>query len=608
MESQITSLAEISRQMAQKLNRLGLRKLRHAHKTLTQLQQKVVLSKFGRLEDDKFPQNKTKKEFPTQNVADSEQLDDSDVFEESEAEEEDFEILETVKCSQLSEDSWLGYFAGYEILNKEEKIYLNGNKQCIELSGYNSDPKTLEDYLRAGMRCFFMDLFVGTEVDKQRCVFNLRNCELKISQEYGYPVNVSLFAILSPRCQYTGYFDDPTAVYEMEKGETLTLTTNRQYSTKGCRRKIYVRIISIVGEDLNCEVMECGVLRSKSAVRFPGRCNRSRVSVEEIEDITFAREMGIGVLISYIAGTELYLKELQEVLGLLNCQNMQLGCRVVLNEMQEKENTNFEWIVKGYDVFLIEFKIASEGFQEGYKGKAKEITTTNPEILNLSRTASNFLKSVYRQKKAIIMDCTPFVGRQLFVDPCNWPEVFYYPDKYFIKSDHGSYDSFQFHLLQRSIFNHMFPSLWSSSPFYCDESQSGCDTIARSCIAASLECNAAAILLCSILPDMAIKLSHFRPITPIYFLSATKSTADYISMYHNVIYLYQKHSDCYRKFVTEGFLCGLTYLHDRKLVTNGRCVILMYGHNSAIDLPDKYVILKFNAETFEENLNKLFIN
>ncbi|XP_061400144.1 uncharacterized protein LOC133335868, partial [Musca vetustissima] len=620
MSSHLVPLAEISKRLSQKLNPSVLRKLRHAHITLVQLQQRAILEKYGEY-DSNGHIVKNKNYISTQNAEYSPNLnDDSDDYSLG---EEEFEKV-TIECEKVSEDAWLGYFNGYEILNRDEKLHLNGNKQCVELGHKNCDIGTLEEYFRAGICCFYVDLFLGSEIDKQKLIFNLRNCELKISQELGFPMNVSLFAMLSPRCQYTGIFTEPNDVYKMEKGELLTLTTDRQYSLKGSKTKIYVngrflidechlgdfiligptlqvRIISIISGDLNCEVMQPGILHSKSPVRFPGRCNRSRVSVEEIEDITFAREMGINVLVSYIPGTELYLKELQEVLQLLECDNMRLGCRVVLNEIHNSEDV--QWIVDGYDMFVMEFTMAPK--QEEYQGTALRHAATDSQILYLSSAAKDFIRNIYQQKKAIIMNTTLIATNQLFVDPNNWYEIFYYADKYIIKDDQGGHESFRFHLLQRAVFQHIIPLLWSSTPLYCDESQSGSDSIARACVASSLECNAAAILICAVLPDMPIKLAHFRPKVPIHFISPTKSSAEFVTLYHNVIYLYQNMARRHREFVLKGFLCGLSYLHCRKLVTEGQNVILMYSHDECSDLPDKYVIFKFNNGNLLENLNQL---
>ncbi|XP_073841207.1 pyruvate kinase [Musca autumnalis] len=628
-ETQISPLVEISKRVTQKLNRCGLQRLRRAHKTLAKLQQSAFSETFGEHELivsenlNRIHKNTGKDDVNLiSSDADTFQ-DDEELDEENIVGEEDIEVEEAAECSKISEDAWLGYFNGYEILDNDEKIYLNGNKQCVELSQSNSNAKMLDEYLRGGIRCFYLDLFHGTEMDKQRVIFNLRNSELRISQEFGFPVIVTLFAMLSPRCQYTGIFVKPRYVYTMERGEMLTLTTDRQYSNKGTRKKFYVngrffidecqfgdfiligsslqvRIISIRTDELNCEVMEPGNVHSRSPVRFPGRCNRSRVSVEEIEDIAFAREMGINVLVSYIAGTELYLKELQNAMGLLNCQNMRLGCRLVLNELDNKRDNRLQWIIDGYDVFIMEYKLTSKSEEEEYT----KHPSTNQEILNLTPLLKDFIKTLYDEKKPILLNVTPIAKRLLFVHPCNWLEIFHYVDKYIITDDQDGHDSFHFYLLQRAICNHMIPSIWSST-LYCDRSESGCDSIARSCIATSLECNAAAILVCAILPDMPINLSHFRPKVPIYFISPTKSSADYISMYHNVIYLYHENSDCHRKSIVKGFLYGLTYLKSRKIATNGQNLILMYSYNHSTDLPDKYLICKFNEDLFLENLHKL---
>jgi len=57
----------------------------------------------------------------------------------------------------------------------------------------------------SGIRCFMLNLFVGPLRENQDLIVQLREAEICVAKEYGFPVASTIFAKMSPRYQFTGY-------------------------------------------------------------------------------------------------------------------------------------------------------------------------------------------------------------------------------------------------------------------------------------------------------------------------------------------------------------------------------------------------------------------
>ncbi|XP_037881927.1 uncharacterized protein LOC119632860 [Glossina fuscipes] len=535
-------------------------------------------------------------------------------------ENEDLEEIEEEMCNELQDDAWLGFFKGFKILCEDDELRIFENKQCIEISDF--DANALESLLRGGVRCFMFDLFKGTGFENQKNILKLRESELNISRESGFPVMATLFGLLSPRMQFTGMLEPPDAVIPLEKGHALVLTYKREFSIHSTATKIFVnarflmddckvndfiligptmqiKIDTIVKSELYCTVMEPGVLRSRLPVRFPGRCNRVNVSLEELEDITFSREVGVQVLISYAPGNRQYFDDLNKTLGLLNCENVRLGTRIVINDIKEEDDDDLDWIAESYDVFLFELTMTQQ-FDEC---KDREVPEVSADILQLSPGVVNFIKKIYAMKKPTILNASLVAERRLFVHPSCLNEIFFYPDRYVFRTGHME-NSFYFLFLQNAYFKQLTNTYWVNQPF-CDDSNTGSDTLARSCVLSGEEHDAVAYVVYSVIPDMSIKLSHFRPSAPILYVTAIKSSSDYISMYHKIVLLYYCTRDTeisHSEYVYRSLLYGLAYLKAKRIVSKDKNVMLVYCTEEGTKFPDRYTNFKFPATNFAQLL------
>ncbi|EDW72672.2 uncharacterized protein Dwil_GK17056 [Drosophila willistoni] len=530
--------------------------------------------------------------------------------------EEDFS--EDLSLLPFDEDHWHSYFKGFQIISNTHDPYTNENNKCIELSTINPCDRNFKTFLHCGVRSFLLDLFIGTQAEQQALIVQLREAEIGVSKEYGFPVVSTICVKLSPRFQYTGYLsprllrDNPNGV-ELIKGHSVILTVNREYSNASTCSMIYVNArfllgdikqydfilidehiqLMVVGRErdhLKCCVARGGLLRSYMPVLFPARCSKFRVSYEELEDLTFAREVGINVVISNMMGTQRYLDDLEHVMCDLQCEHLKIFARVVLNEIQGCDG-ELNWATKRYDGFLIELAEPS----------------LVPDIMHLCPNAECFMQLAHATKKPMIFDAIHINEQKIRIDPSHYYYTFYYPDKYLVKC-HQTQDDCYFTLLQESIFKHITPKALSRQP-YCDSSHTGADSLARMIVTASVDCEAVAIVVCGVTARMVQKIAHFRPYAPIIFVSQMRSAEDYVSLYYNVTMLSFRttYFISHRRNTFRKAIYGLAYLADRKLVKQNDLIILVYNYDAGTTFPEKYLMYKFDKIHFAQHMcNSMF--
>ncbi|XP_022221100.1 pyruvate kinase [Drosophila obscura] len=512
------------------------------------------------------------------------------------------------------ENRWHSFFSGFQLLTTPHGADPNDNRKCVQLSTMLGCDQELKTLLRNGVRCFVLDLFVGTQRDNQSLIVQLREAEISVSKEYGFPVVSTIFVKLSPRFQYTGYlnplhYKGDTKCVELKKGYKLTLTVDREFSDCCSSLIIYVNarfllcdvvnfdfiligneiqltVHSVHPEHLNCCVVRGGMLGSYMPVLFPKRCSKFRMSYEELEDLTFAREVGVNVVVSNIIGTAKYLDNLESAMGIMQCENLRIYARVVLNDIKGCDG-ELNWATRRYDGFLVELA-------------EPEIV---PDVMHLCPDAECFLQLVHAAKKPIIFDPEMIHEKKLRVDPSHYYYTFYYPDKYLVKG-HQTKQSFYFSFLQNALFEKMPPEALAKVP-YCDKSHTGADGLARAVVTASMEVHAVAIVVIGVTTRMVQKIAHFRPEAPIIFVSHMRSAEDYVSLYYNVTMLSFRTNQfhTHRQNIFRKGVYALAYLAKRKIARQHDHVILVYSHKEGTTFPEKYLLYKFDKSHFPEHMS-----
>ncbi|XP_075165666.1 pyruvate kinase [Haematobia irritans] len=577
---------------------------------------KNILEILAEIQD---PNQKEQYEKSENNCPSNENISSEDSIEDGEEEECSKEAKDLIS----DDEYWQDAFEGFEIIRNNEIFFKNPHNQCVQIS-CDTSSSMLISCLRAGIRCFLIDFFEGNEININRVICKLHREEVKLSQEYGFPVHATVMALISPHCPYTGIFYPPGVKHQLHKGEEIILTPNRDYALSSSREKVYVnafstcrqcqlhdfifigpslqiKVIDIDNDlgDLRCEVMEGGFIGSRFPMRFPGKYNRFDLTYEEGMNIELAYWNHVHTLVSYTPGSRGYFEKFKEYLS-KKSKDIRLYSRLVLNEISDNDCENIEWIVDSYDGFLFDFTQIQEDCP--WNCNVMEDNPNNePKILELSATAVNLIKKIYQLQKPIIINPQLFAKSQLFVHPCNRLEIFYYPDKYIFRCDQ-EFEYRHFSMLQDA----MITRIRQSSSFGDDDKEES-NILARSIIRGSIESNTAAIIVCSPLPDMAIKLSHFRPKAPIVFISSTKSLIDYISIYHHITFLYFGNNENieYREWITKAINFALMSAKISEIVKQGQDLFLVYGYNPGNPLLDKFVIYKFDKENYSKHLKNI---
>ncbi|EDW94985.2 uncharacterized protein Dyak_GE19784, isoform A [Drosophila yakuba] len=529
-------------------------------------------------------------------------------------EELDFEELSEDPCNiPFEEDRWHGFFKDFQILSTPVATDPNENRKCVELTSMTNCDHEIKNHLLGGVRCFMVNLFVGTQHDNQSLIVKLRESEISVSKELGFPVASSVMVKISPRHQFTGGFStqfrqEGKKCVELVQGQKVILTVDRQYSDRCTADVIYVNArfligdvqrldFILIGEDiqlmvrsihtdhLKCCVARGGMLYAQMPVLFPARCRRFRVSYEELEDLTFAREVGLNVIVSHIVGTPKYLDVLEQAMTAMRCDGMRLYARVVLNEIKGCKG-ELNWAVKRYDGFLVELAEPA----------------IIPDIMHLCPDAECFMQLTYASKKPIIFDPRVLDEQKLRVDPAHYHYTFYYPDKYVTTCPQPK-STIYFRLLQSAIFEQICPAALANTP-YCDRSHTGADSLARAVVTASMEVHAVAIVVIGVTTRMVQKISHFRPQSPILFVSHMRSAEDYVSIYHNVTMLPFR-TKCiisHRRNVFLKVIYALAYLVKRKIAKQNDQVILVYNYEDGTSFPEKYIVYKLDKTNFAPHM------
>ncbi|KAH8315550.1 hypothetical protein KR059_001229, partial [Drosophila kikkawai] len=525
------------------------------------------------------------------------------------------EMSEDLCMVPFEEDRWQNYFNGFEILTTPLATDPNENRKCIELTENIACGQGLQNYLLNGVRCFLINLAKGTQQGNQSLIVKLREAEINVSREFGFPVVSSVMAMLSPRHQYTGSLsplilaDDQRSV-ELVKGNEVILTVERDFSDRCTAHIIYVNArfllvdvrpydFILIGEEiqlmvrsahmdhLKCCVAKAGALYDHMPVLFPARCNRFQMSYEELEDLTFAREVGLNVVISHIAGTPKYLDDLEQSMASMHCDGMRLYARVLLNEVNGCDG-ELNWAAKRYDGFLVDLAPPA----------------IVPDIMHLCPDAECFMQLAYASQKPIIFDPRLLDEQKLRVDPAHYYYTFYYPDKY-VASCPPPKHSHYFRFLQNAIFQQIGPTALAKAP-YCDRSHTGADSLARSIVFASMEVHAVAIVVIGVTTRMVQKIAHFRPQAPILFVSHMRSAEDYVTIYHNVNMLpfYTKQVLEHKRNILLRAMYALAFLSKRKIAKQNDPIVLVYNYEEGTTFPERYIIYKMDRQNFAAHLRK----
>lgn len=205
----------------------------------------------------------------------------------------------------------------------------------------SKSPEILEQMIGCGMNIARLNFSHGSYEYHAETIKNIRIAAKSYSQKLGidYPLAIALDT-KGPEIR-TGLLEGSgTAEIELKKGDTIRLTTNKEYSEKGTGKIVwvdYVNIVNVVkpknrifvddglisliaeevtGDTVVCTIENGGTLGSRKGVNLPGvPVDLPAVSEKDKSDLKFGVDQDVDMIFASFIRDASALTEIRAVLG-----------------------------------------------------------------------------------------------------------------------------------------------------------------------------------------------------------------------------------------------------------------------------------------------------
>lgn len=426
------------------------------------------------------------------------------------------------------------------------------------------------------------------------------------------------FIVLSPRFPRTGNLKDNIQEYLLELEDKVILTSDRFYSTQSTNKTIFInskkcikslqkcdivkvanirmKVLQVADLYVDCVVVFAGTFSSQSNVTFPSECDKFEISSEELEDIEFANDFSINIIVTPSPGCDGYLSSIKAQSIARTRRFFTKVCKVHL----EEEN-QMKWILENYDGFFLDLESNEAGGR----------------LISMSDVVRTFLDYCYHLKKPLIL--SGFKKKSLLHE--SFKHYFQcLPDKFLVQKEDSisigktALDNF---LVESSSIIQNFAIDQLNS--FKDNSLTKSDTFVIGIVSMVYTTCSDAIILYSYSGRMPVKISHFRPLCPIVTYIYCQEERKYVSMFYN-IYTIPK-EDSQKEYKDGNFprneqddVCGLTpqkvdkalqFCLQRNFIEEGSGVILVFRSKIGHGFQNKFIHFKYKQKLLESEYNEI---